>query len=363
MSLMTHAARWLAPASCFCSVFGATASGQMIRPDSATATTAFSSGYVITNAINGSGLPANFTLQSEHANYVSGNHWTTATGRTVGESATFNFNTAQTLGGFYMWQHRSNNIANNPFYAVVRFDLVLRDGSGALLANLTNLTALPNIATAQTIPFPITTNVRSVQFIVRETQNGNSSPYTGLAEVAFAPCIAVQGGADASTSVCPGGSTTIAAGEFGSAPFTYQWQIENANAPGGWETLSDGPYPAARLTFTGTTQASLGVTASTIEGNSTIEAARFRCILANTCGSGTSGVQTLRVCIADQDDGSGSGACDGGTTIDDLLYYLAVFEAGELSADVDDGSSTGTTDGGVTIDDLLYYLFRFEGGC
>lgn len=32
-------------------------------------------------------------------------------------------------------------------------------------------------------------------------------------------------------------------------------------------------------------------------------------------------------------------------------------------ADVDDGSGTGTPDGGVTIDDLLFFLFRFENGC
>jgi hypothetical protein len=32
-------------------------------------------------------------------------------------------------------------------------------------------------------------------------------------------------------------------------------------------------------------------------------------------------------------------------------------------ADVDDGSGSGTPDGGVTIDDLLYFLLRFEAGC
>lgn len=68
-------------------------------------------------------------------------------------------------------------------------------------------------------------------------------------------------------------------------------------------------------------------------------------------------------CVADVDDGSGAGFPDGGVTIDDLLYFLTVFESGDLAADVDDGSSTGTPDGGVTIDDLLYYLFRFEAGC
>ncbi|MGD9790041.1 MAG: GC-type dockerin domain-anchored protein [Phycisphaerales bacterium] len=68
-------------------------------------------------------------------------------------------------------------------------------------------------------------------------------------------------------------------------------------------------------------------------------------------------------CIADVDDGTGTGTPDGGVTIDDLLYYLAIFNQGLTSADVDDGTGTGTQDGGVTIDDLLYYLARFNAGC
>lgn len=68
-------------------------------------------------------------------------------------------------------------------------------------------------------------------------------------------------------------------------------------------------------------------------------------------------------CVADFDDGSGSGTPDGGVTIEDLLYYLGVFDAGDVRADVDDGSSTGTRDGGVTIEDLLYFLARFDAGC
>ena len=68
-------------------------------------------------------------------------------------------------------------------------------------------------------------------------------------------------------------------------------------------------------------------------------------------------------CVADVDDGSASGVMDGGVTIDDLLYYLAIFNTGNVCADVDDGTATGSRDGGVTIDDLLYYLARFNGGC
>ncbi len=68
-------------------------------------------------------------------------------------------------------------------------------------------------------------------------------------------------------------------------------------------------------------------------------------------------------CVADMDNGTGAGTPDGGVTIDDLLFYLAVYAAGAPRADVDNGSSTGTPDGGVTIDDLLYYLLRYEAGC
>lgn len=68
-------------------------------------------------------------------------------------------------------------------------------------------------------------------------------------------------------------------------------------------------------------------------------------------------------CIADVDDGTGTGTPDGGVTIDDLLYYLTIFADGSVRADVDDGSGTGTPDGGVTIDDLLYFLTRFADGC
>jgi hypothetical protein len=68
-------------------------------------------------------------------------------------------------------------------------------------------------------------------------------------------------------------------------------------------------------------------------------------------------------CTADVDDGTFTGTPDGGVTIDDLLYYLAIFEQGVVSADLDDGTGTGTPDGGVTIDDLLYYILHFEAGC
>lgn len=71
-------------------------------------------------------------------------------------------------------------------------------------------------------------------------------------------------------------------------------------------------------------------------------------------------------CPADLDDDgnfANGGHPDGGVTIEDLLYFLAGFEIGDVAVDLDNGTGTGTRDGAVTIDDLLFYLVRFEGGC
>ncbi len=81
---------------------------------------------------------------------------------------------------------------------------------------------------------------------------------------------------------------------------------------------------------------------------------------------GVVGGQVIRIvpgCPADLDNGSGTGIPDNGVTIDDLVYFLGLFEAGDVDADLDDGTNTGTPDLGVTIDDLIYFLTRFEVGC
>jgi hypothetical protein len=80
-------------------------------------------------------------------------------------------------------------------------------------------------------------------------------------------------------------------------------------------------------------------------------------------GSGQVNVAFDPSCPADLDDGSGTGVQDCAVTLDDLLYYLGLFEAGVIAADLDNGSGTGVRDGGVGIEDLLYFLTRFEGGC
>ena len=68
------------------------------------------------------------------------------------------------------------------------------------------------------------------------------------------------------------------------------------------------------------------------------------------------GFEGLPVCLADFD-----GNC--GVEINDLLGFLTAFESGNLNADYDDGSGLGLVDGAVTIEDLLTFLAKFEAGC
>jgi sugar lactone lactonase YvrE len=71
-------------------------------------------------------------------------------------------------------------------------------------------------------------------------------------------------------------------------------------------------------------------------------------------------------CPADIDnDGSLANGliADGGVDINDLLAFLAGFEAGDSRVDFDNGSGNGIPDGGVDINDLLFFLVHFESGC
>lgn len=69
-------------------------------------------------------------------------------------------------------------------------------------------------------------------------------------------------------------------------------------------------------------------------------------------------ISGTRTCAADlDDDGSLPQNPDGGVTVDDLIFFLTMFEAGSQLVDLDnDGMLPQAPDGGVTIDDLLYFL-------
>lgn len=168
------------------------AQANLIRPDSAVAGSTFSSSYDIGNAIDGSGLPAGFTSADLHGTYTTNNHWTTKNGAiAAGEAwAEFSFAELQTIGQFHLWNHRSNGVASNAYYAVTQFDLVFKDADGAVILSLDDLTALGGLGTGavQTFTFVPVSGVKTVRLVI----DANSTPagwtgvnYTGVAEVAF----------------------------------------------------------------------------------------------------------------------------------------------------------------------------------
>lgn len=158
-------------------------------------------------------------------------------------------------------------------------------------------------------------------------------------------------------TLCNGGTANYFVAAAGTPPYSYRWQ--RVDGSGVATDLSNGTIPGTSSVASQTDMPTLRIANSDVA----VSAYEFRCVIRDACGEVISDTASLRICVADVDDGSSSGVCDGGVTIDDLLYYLEQFGQGTLRADVDDGSSSGTPDGGVTIDDLLYFLTRFDAGC
>ena len=171
---------------------------------------------------------------------------------------------------------------------------------------------------------------------------GSATSTAASLTVNSGPSITTQ---PANATVATGSSGSFSVAASGTAPITYQWRKDAAN-------LTDaGP-------ISGSATASLSINPVAAG-----DAGSYDCVITNPCGTTTSAAAALTVgpCPSDLDDGRGTGTPDGGTDINDLLYFLAAYEAG--AADLDDGSGTGTPDGGVDINDLLYFLARYEAGC
>lgn len=72
---------------------------------------------------------------------------------------------------------------------------------------------------------------------------------------------------------------------------------------------------------------------------------------------------SIAVCQGDLDNGTNTGQGDGAVTIEDLVYFLSRYEAGDLAADLDDGSGNGVPNLAVDVDDFVYFILRFDAGC
>ncbi len=148
------------------------------------------------------------------------------------------------------------------------------------------------------------------------------------------------------TRVAPGATAMLSTQVAGAGPFTYQWRRNDV-------VVLDG----ARVSGATTMQLS-------IAGAQLSDAGSYTVRVSNGCGEVTSTPAVLKVrCPADIDDGTMTGTSDNAVTIEDLIAFLAFFEAGDIRADIDDGSFTGLSDGAVEVADLLFFLARFERGC
>ncbi len=166
-------------------------------PDTAKASSEFSSGYVADNTIDGTGMTAGFGPGDTHATYAFGNHWTTGPNTDpLAQWIEWGFATPTDIGGLWIWNHLSNGIASNAFYEPTEFSLTFRDDADNVLDSFAGIALAPQPAAtdpafgtsqAFTLSAPIA-NVSAVRFDV----DGKEPPlapvstaYTGLAEVLF----------------------------------------------------------------------------------------------------------------------------------------------------------------------------------
>lgn len=270
---------------------------------------------------------------------------------------------------------------------------MVASGSGIRYATLgSSTTVLVNDTGASLITNARSINIEGGQLRVATGQGG----FNGISDVG----VGLPSGGGNSTSLLPGfgtlsgtspvdffqaDATTIYMSDDSVAPLTggvQKWEF----AFGSWsfqEIITSGLPVGARVRqMTGWRDAGNNVVlvASVVDdsGASTLQkivldspGASFTTLATAPANTTFRGVEYIPpasgclrgACVADFDDGTGSGTPDGGVTIDDLLYFLARFDAGDLAADLDDGSGLGAPDGGVTIDDLLFFLERFDAGC
>ena len=159
----------------------------IIQPDTAVASSEYSSSYQATNTIDGSGLSDPLLGSNAiHDPYSYDNHWTSARGTAPRDQLIdWGFNTPQNLDQMYIWNHQSTvGPAANPGYDVTLFDLTLFDAADNILLTLDDVALQPDTNAAQTFSFGQTVaNVSRVRFEIEDVQS--STNYTGLAEVGF----------------------------------------------------------------------------------------------------------------------------------------------------------------------------------
>lgn len=123
-------------------------------------------------------------------------------------------------------------------------------------------------------------------------------------------------------NVCPPYQPfVLRASAMGDGTLSFRWYRDG-------QMLSDSTGPGTH--FTGTDTAELTITPST-NPNDPPPLGSYKARVTNGCSCGLAESRPVALTFlypADVDDGSFTGTPDGGVTIDDLLYYLYIFESG-----------------------------------
>jgi hypothetical protein len=150
---------------------------------------------------------------------------------------------------------------------------------------------------------------------------------------------------------CPTAGASFTVAVAGSAPLSYQWQIQLSS--GDWQTLGNDPGPIscpsggsgfAFATPINSPSVNIGV-----HGCPGVQHWPVRCIVSNTCGSTASAPATLTICPADFN-------CSGALDSQDFFDFLTAFFGAAPSADFNG-------DGAINSQDFFDFLTAFFAGC
>ncbi len=155
------------------------------------------------------------------------------------------------------------------------------------------------------------------------------------------------------TETCPSGSATFCLTAAGTGTIAYQWQWEQAGAPGIWTNLAEGPNAdsgaVVRFVATGAAADTLSIARDAPPQGALGVISALRCVVSNACGSVTSDTATLTVCAADYD-------CNSFVNGEDFDLFVDDFFFGYQTADVDENTY-------VNGDDFDYFVDHFYVGC
>ncbi|MFO0833779.1 MAG: hypothetical protein U0638_02320 [Phycisphaerales bacterium] len=174
------------------------------------------------------------------------------------------------------------------------------------------------------------------------------SPYLAKWAGGSAPTITSQ---PASASSCPAGPASFTLGVDSVDTPSYEWSVESPADSGNYVVLSGPTFfegdTGLEFNASGVDQATLQVSGLKLRGHANV--VRFVGRASTACGSATSSVATLTVCLADYN-------CDHFVNGDDYDSFASMFDVADPAADLN-------ADGFVNGDDYDAFASAFDAGC